>query len=56
MSQRVKCINGTFNHRFEAFVDEKMNVKEQCMDCNHSHIYMVADSYNKIINNKQKNE
>lgn len=51
IANRVKCINGTFAHRFEAFADEQMNVKEKCIDCNYVYIHMSSESYNKITDN-----
>jgi hypothetical protein len=51
---RTKCINGSYVHRFDAFVDEKMNVTEKCKDCGVSYFHNVSKSYEDMTKNEQK--
>lgn len=34
-----RCIDGSFNHLFTAFVDEEFNVTEKCEKCLVSYFY-----------------
>ena len=56
MGQSVRCINGLYIHRFDAFVDEKMNVIEKCKDCGFSYFHNVSQSYQDMIANEKTEE
>jgi hypothetical protein len=54
--KKMKCINGSYLHIFEAFVDEKMNVTERCKNCGMAYFHNVSDSYENIFKNEKTKE
>jgi hypothetical protein len=54
--KKMKCINGSYVHIFEAFFDEKMNVTERCKNCGMAYFHNVSDSYEDIVKNEKTKE